>query len=114
MTKPSGLLLAVVSTAMLASCSNTVTVHDMIGDDRYWPQPCHGKVCTLTGNGGIVGVWEEFVDDNVRAGRRFIVKGVCASACEIAYRRAVAKGARVTLAADADLIVHHPQPVKWR
>jgi hypothetical protein len=114
MHRPSPRLLAALCLAgLVAGCSNTVTVRQMIGNDDYWPQKCRGNTCVLTGYGGLVDVWQQYVDDNARRGRSFAVKGVCASACEMAYRRAVSRGARVTVASDARLIAHDPAPAKW-
>lgn len=50
-------------------------------------------------------VWERHVDANPARGRQFVVNGLCASACEIAARRAHA-----SLLPGATLIVHEPRP----
>jgi hypothetical protein len=76
-----------------------VTIKEMIGDPRYWPPACDSVVCVLTGLGGIVQVWLKHVDRNLALGRTFVVRGICASACEMAARRAKAKllpGAELT------------------
>jgi|GEM_PF-2899656 hypothetical protein len=97
-----GLSLVVLATG----CSgNVVTVREMIGDASYWPPACNADPCVLTGNGGITDVWERHVDTNLARGRQFVVKGLCASACEIAARRAHAR-----LLPGAKLIVHEPRP----
>jgi hypothetical protein len=97
-----GLSLLVLS----AGCSgNVVTVREMIGDASYWPPACNADPCVLTGNGGITDVWERHVDENLARGRRFVVTGLCASACEIAARRAHA-----TVLPGARLVVHEPRP----
>ncbi|KQW85591.1 hypothetical protein ASC89_00445 [Devosia sp. Root413D1] len=97
-----GLSLVVLA----AGCSgNVVTVREMIGDASYWPPACNADPCVLTGNGGITDVWERHVDTNLARGRQFVVKGLCASACEIAARRAHAR-----LLPGAKLIVHEPRP----
>lgn len=83
-----------------------VSIRAMLDDARYWPPACERSVCVLTGLGGIVSVWTRHVRRN--AGKRFVVQGVCASACEIAARRANAErmpGAR--------LIPHVPRPAVW-
>lgn len=102
---------ACVAAFLLVSGCNggsIVTLRNMIGDTKYWPPPCHADPCVLTGNGGIANVWERHVDENLALGRGFVVKGVCASACEIAARRAHAK-----LLPGARLIVHTPTPTVW-
>lgn len=83
-----------------------------LADDRYWPPPCSAHVCALTGLGGIVAVWEDHVDRH--PGRLFVVRGVCASACEIAYRRAVARAERVVILPGARLIKHRPTRAVWQ
>lgn len=101
-------MAACLATLMFASgCSagSVVTVREMIGDSRYWPPACNANPCVLTGNGGVTDVWERHVDKNLARGRQFVVKGLCASACEIAARRAHAK-----VLPGARLIVHKPQP----
>lgn len=101
-------IAAYVATLVLAcgcSAGSTVTVREMIGDARYWPPACTANPCVLTGNGGITDVWERHVDTNLARGRQFVVKGLCASACEIAARRSHAK-----LLPGAKLVVHEPRP----
>lgn len=100
-----GIIWAVSSFAGAAQ----VTVRQMIGDPRYWPPACHQQVCVLAGLGGIVQVWERHVDRNLALGRTFVVKGLCASACEIAARRSGA-----TVLKGATLIVHESSPAVWR
>lgn len=102
-----GVVAACVATLVLASgCSgNVVTVREMIGDTSYWPPACTADPCVLSGNGGITDVWERHVDKNLALGRKFVVAGLCASACEIAARRAHA-----TVLPGARLVVHEPQP----
>lgn len=87
-----------------------VTVAVMLQDARYWPRPCTDS-CELSGLGGIVEVWENWVDEHKNA--RFVVRGVCASACEIAYQRAKKYGT-VKIAPKAKLIKHRASPAKWR
>jgi hypothetical protein len=106
--RASRLIVAGLATVLVASgCSaeKVVTVREMIGDARYWPPACTSDPCVLTGNGGITNVWERHVDTNLARGRHFVVKGLCASACEIAARRAHA-----TVLPGATLIVHAPRP----
>lgn len=100
----SGFLWVLIIWAV-SSIAGAVTVREMIGDDRYWPPACERPVCVLTGLGGIVRVWERHVDKHTALGRSFVVEGVCASACEIAARRAHA-----TPMPGARLIVHKPSP----
>lgn len=91
-----------------AALSAQISIKQMIGDSRYWPPACHSEVCVLTGYGGIVDVWTRHVDTQLALGRHFVVKGICASACEIAARRAHAR-----VSPGAQLIVHHPQKPIW-
>ena len=88
--------------------ASAVTVRQMLNDARYWPPACNASPCVLTGLGGLVRVWEKHVDRNLALGRRFVVQGVCASACEIAARRAKAE-----LLPGARLIYHAPTPLDW-
>lgn len=97
--------LAMLVVVSGCSAGNVVTVREMIGDASYWPPACNSDPCVLSGNGGITDVWQRHVDTNLARGRQFVVKGVCASACEIAARRAHAK-----VLPGATLIVHEPQP----
>lgn len=99
-----GIIWAVSSVAS----AGEVTVRQMIGDARYWPPVCDQSVCVLTGLGGIVQVWERHVDKHKELGRTFVVEGICASACEIAARRAGA-----AIAPGATLVVHEPSPARW-
>lgn len=89
----------------ISSLAQAVTVREMLGDERYWPPACNASPCVLSGLGGIVPVWERHVDKNLALGRVFVVVGVCASACEIAARRAHAE-----ITPGAVLIVHEPTP----
>ena len=78
--------------ALLAACgSSTVTLRQMVGKAEYWPPRCEADPCVLTGMGGIQHIWERHVDEQLALGRSFVVTGVCASACEIAARRAHAR-----------------------
>ncbi len=98
--------LLVVGGLLLAGCSgSTVTLRQMVGNASYWPPACTADPCTLTGLGGVTDVWERYVDDNLALGRSFVVVGVCASACEIAARRAHAR-----ILPGARLIPHTPTP----
>ena len=74
--------------------------------DKYWPLPCESETCILTGWGGLISVWEKWADEH--AGKSFVVHGICASACEIAYRRVLERGDSVTLRHDAQLVYHKP------
>jgi len=94
----------VVSALMLAQpLARDVSYADIFGDKRYWPPKCTITECTLTGLGGIIGVWLQHVDKH----ERFVVRGVCASACEMAYRYARDIGKSVRIAPGARLIPHH-------
>jgi len=105
----SGVLWTMIIWAVSSVASaGSVTVRQMLGDARYWPPVCEQSVCVLTGLGGIVQVWERHVDKHKELGRSFVVEGLCASACEIAARRAGA-----TIAPGATLIVHEQVPVAW-
>lgn len=70
---------------------------------EYAPPPCPRDPCVLTGPGGIVQGWFAHVDKYQAMGRSFVVKGVCASACEMAARRVNAR-----LLPGARLIYHKP------
>jgi hypothetical protein len=98
-----------VAGVQAAGPDGQVTIRQMIGDPRYWPPPCDSDVCVLTGLGGIVQVWFKHVDRNLALGRRFVVEGVCASACEMAARRARAK-----VMPGATLIPHPAGPTVWQ
>lgn len=101
------ILAVLLATGGSLADGRTVTLRDMIGDPRYWPPECGQNVCVLTGLGGIVQIWNAHVDLN--SDKRFIVRGVCASACEIAARRANAE-----IAPGAVLIEHAPSPLIYR
>ena len=91
---------------MLAGCGgSTVSLRQMVGKADYWPPECSSNPCVLTGPGGVVHVWERHVDEQLALGRSFVVTGVCASACEIAARRAHAR-----ILPGARLIPHTPTP----
>ena len=107
LSAPSAMAACLVTLMLASGCSagGVVTVREMIGDASYWPPACNADPCVLTGNGGITDVWDRHVDTNLARGRRFVVKGLCASACEIAARRAHAQ-----LLPGAKLIVHQPRP----
>jgi hypothetical protein len=96
-----------LATFVLASgaIGGPVTLRNMIGDPRYWPPSCNADPCVLTGLGGVTEVWKRHVDENLALGRRFVVRGLCASACEIAAQRA-----RARLLPGARLVVHTPSP----
>ncbi len=83
------------------------TLREMVNNSRYWPPACEANVCVLTGLGGIVGIWTAYVEKNT--GKRFIVTGICASACELAYQLALKNGEQVIIKAGARLIVHAPR-----
>lgn len=95
-----------------AGTAQAVTIREMMDDDRYWPPPCTQTACVLTGLGGIVSVWEDHIDKH--QGRQFIVRGVCASACEIAFQRAVRRYERVRVELGARLIKHRPSKAIWK
>lgn len=110
--------LAIIGTlvAISSAFAAPVTIRQITNDARYWPPvctlhqrcdlTCPANPCILTGLGGILIVWISYVDAN--PGRSFVVRGVCASACEIAYQRAKP---HVVVEAGAQLIVHDPSIV---
>ena len=106
------LIAAPVAALMWASifyaASSAMTYADYLKRE-YMPPKCIGETCVLTGSGGIVIFWTEHVKRN--AGKHFIVKGYCASACEIAYRLALSRGERVTVLPGAKLVYHKPRKV---
>lgn len=83
----------------VSSLASSASLTEVLTHARaYSPPPCNSRVCVLTGPGGLVNLWNSHVDRNLALGRVFVVKGLCASACEIAARRADAKvlpGARL-------------------
>ena len=101
-------MIGMVATG-LAGCGGApgMGLGTMLGNDLYWPPACDKSPCVLTGLGGIVDVWTRHVDENLALGRSFIVpEGICASACEIAARRANAR-----IMPGAKLIAHTPRPM---
>jgi hypothetical protein len=94
-----------------AASAAQITIEQMLEQPgKYFPAPCdqRRKVCILTGLGGIVSVWTRHVDTHDAKGFRFVVRGVCASACEIAARRA-----KATALPGSRLIPHSPSPGIW-
>lgn len=90
-----------------ASLATSASLVDVLSNAKaYAPPPCHSRVCVLSGPGGLVNLWNSHVDRNLALGRTFVVKGVCASACMIAARRADA-----TMLPGAMLVPH--QVTTW-
>jgi hypothetical protein len=84
----------------------------MLGDRHYWPSECSATTCVLTGNGGILDVWLAHIDEN--RGKKFVVKGRCASACEWAYLRARQRGENTVVLPGARFVRHNPVRARWR
>lgn len=78
----------------------------------YLPTACRALPCVLTGLGGFIETWDNWADAVMARGWGFIVRGICASACEREYRRALAAGAPAQVAPGAVLIYHAPELVR--
>ncbi len=103
--------LFVTETSLSAERSSP-SVRKMLGDPRYWPADCSATTCVLTGNGGILDIWLNHVDEH--RGKVFVVKGRCASACEWAYLRARKLGEETIVLPGAYFQRHYPVRAKWR
>src|SRR5687768_7278926 len=88
--------------------SEQLTLADLLKHREYWPQKCGATTCVLTGPGGLVDSWESWARVNARAGKKFVVKGKCQSACYLAYLQVVKLGAPVRFAKGAQLCRHTP------
>lgn len=97
----SGVVWLVILWGVSSLASSATLTEVLTHADTYAPPPCNSRVCVLSGPGGLVALWTSHVDRNLALGRVFVVKGVCASACEIAARRADA-----TLLPGARLVQH--------
>ncbi len=97
----SGLMWLVILWGVASLATSASLVDVLSNASAYAPPPCNSRVCVLTGPGGLVSLWKSHVDRNKALGRVFVVKGVCASACEIAARRADA-----TMLPGARLVKH--------
>ena len=63
---------------------------DLLANKGYYPQSCEGrKVCTFTGPGGEVWVWEGYARAMLMQGKTLRFNGKCQSACYLAYLEAV-------------------------
>lgn len=102
----SGVLWLVILWGVASLATSASLIHVLSNAKTYAPPPCNSRVCVLSGPGGLVNLWTSHVDRNLALGRVFVVKGVCASACEIAARRADA-----TILPGAKLIKH--QVTAW-
>lgn len=94
----SGAMWLVILWGVSSLATSASLVEVLANAKAYAPPPCNSRVCVLTGPGGLVNLWNSHVDRNLALGRVFVVKGICASACEIAARRAdatVLPGARL-------------------
>ena len=98
------LFLAGVTQAM----AQTAAIREILTNPIYRPQICLEDMdpCILTGPGGSVREWEFYIDMRFAEGHSYRVVGRCASACELAYRRALEIGATVIVDTDAELIYH--------
>jgi hypothetical protein len=83
---------------------------DLLANKGYYPQSCEGrKVCTFTGPGGEVWVWEGYARAMLMQGKTLLFKGKCQSACYLAYREAVKiNPARVKVAPGTVFYNHRP------
>lgn len=75
----------------------------------YLPRACTAPPCVLTGLGGMIWTWDDWADAVMQRGWGFRVEGICASACERQYERALRAGVRVEVEPGAVLIPHTPQ-----
>lgn len=63
---------------------------DLLARKGYYPQSCEGrKVCTFSGLGGEVWVWEGYAQAMLMQGKTLLFRGKCQSACYLAYLEAV-------------------------
>ena len=87
-----------------------MTRADMLANKGYYPQSCEGrKVCTFTGPGGEVWVWEGYARAMLMEGKTLLFKGKCQSACYLAYLEAVKIDAdRVRVAPGTVFYKHKP------
>jgi len=87
---------------------------DLLAHKGYYPQSCDGrKVCTFTGPGGEVWVWQGYARAMLMEGKTLLFKGKCQSACYLAYLEAVkfdAKGSpgRIEVAPGTVFYNHKP------
>lgn len=83
--------------------------------DKWWPPDlvtgCQ-SVCRLSGNGGILSSWLDWVDSHRKA--TFVVYGTCASACYHAVNRARTNGSKVIIKPGTRLIPHEPSKARWK
>jgi len=83
---------------------------DLLARKGYYPPSCEGrKVCTFTGPGGEVWVWEGYARAMLLQGKTLLFKGRCQSACYLAYLEAVKIDAgRVRVAPGTVFYNHKP------
>jgi hypothetical protein len=87
---------------------------DLLAHKGYYPQSCADRsVCTFTGPGGEVWVWQGYARAMLMEGKTLLFKGKCQSACYLAYLEAVkfdAKGSpgRVEVAPGTVFYNHKP------
>lgn len=60
---------------------------DMLANKGFYPPVCgeRQKVCTITGLGGEVWIWEGYAKAMLYQGKTLLFKGKCMSACYLAY-----------------------------
>jgi hypothetical protein len=87
---------------------------DLLANKGYYPASCAERaVCTFTGPGGEVWVWEGYARAMLMEGKTLLFRGKCQSACYLAYLEAVrfdAKGApgRIEVAPGTVFYNHKP------
>lgn len=115
---PRGLIivgLAVASWAVVLLpvwAFRTATLAEMQANPRlYTPTNCTASPCVLTGLGGYLSVWDDWADAVMKRGWSFVVVGVCASACEREFERALRADVAVKSIPGAILIPHEPEPL---
>lgn len=63
---------------------------DLLAHKGYYPASCAERsVCTFSGPGGEVWVWEGYARAMLMEGKTLLFKGKCQSACYLAYLAAV-------------------------
>lgn len=87
---------------------------DLLARKGYYPQSCEGrKVCTFTGPGGEVWVWEGYARAMLSQGKTLLFKGRCQSACYLAYLEAVKiNPKRVKVAPGTVFYKHNPYTLR--
>lgn len=81
--------------------------------DQYFPtldNRCSDGACVLTGPGGYLVWWDLWLDMAVLLKSNFRVSGICASACEREYLRAVNEYHLTVPVEDGARLIEHARP----